>query len=76
MKALTPFLPSGLAFIVPAYYSIAMFLGAMLLVIWRKNRPDTAKVFAIAVASGLIAGEGLMGVITAVLTLIGLRPLT
>ncbi len=80
VKALAPFLPSGLAFgiafIVPAYYSIAMFIGAMLLVGWKKNRPDTAKVFAIAVASGLIAGEGLMGVVTAVLTLIGLGPLT
>ncbi|MCA9290878.1 MAG: OPT/YSL family transporter [Phycisphaerales bacterium] len=71
------FMPSGLAFgiafIVPAYYSIAMFLGSMLLVVWHRMSPKHCAVFAIAVASGLIAGEGLMGVVTAILTLFGIQ---
>ncbi|NNE07107.1 MAG: OPT/YSL family transporter [Gemmatimonadetes bacterium] len=78
--ALRPILPSGLAFgiafIVPAFYSVAMFIGSLLLVLWKSRAPQSAKIFAIAVASGLIAGEGLMGVVTAVLTLLGLGPLT
>lgn len=80
VKTVAPFLPSGLAFgiafIVPAYYSIAMFIGSMVLIFWRRNWPRTAKAYTIAVASGLIAGEGLMGVVRAVLTLVGVKPLT
>jgi uncharacterized oligopeptide transporter (OPT) family protein len=62
--------------IVPAYYPIAMFLGSMILVAWRTRWPAAAAVFAIPVASGLIAGEGLMGVVTAVMKLLGLEALT
>ena len=80
VPATAPYMPSGLAFgiafIVPAYYSIAMFLGAMMLIIWKHFNAKSAGVFAIAVASGLIAGEGLMGVVTSVLTLMGLGPVT
>lgn len=80
VKVLAPYMPSGLAFgiafIVPAYYSISMFIGSMFLVLWKRRAPKSAAVFAIAVASGLIAGEGLMGVVTAVLTLLGLQPIT
>jgi len=74
------FLPSGMAFgiafIVPAYYSIAMFIGSILLVIWQKKRPASADMLAFPVASGLIAGEGLMGIVAAILTLLGLGALT
>jgi len=66
----------GIAFIVPAYYSVAMFLGALMFMIWKARSPRTAAVFGIAVASGLIAGEGLMGVVNSVMTLFGLGPLT
>lgn len=59
-------LPSGLAmgiaFIVPAYYSVAMFLGALAFLAWEKSSPVTAKMLGFSVASGLIAGDGLMGV--------------
>jgi uncharacterized oligopeptide transporter (OPT) family protein len=79
-KPLAPYLPSGLAFgiafIVPAYYSIAMFLGSMMLVAWKRLSPKSAAAFSIAVASGLIAGEGLMGIVKAVLTLLGVEPIT
>lgn len=77
-KNLEKWLPSGLAigiaFIVPAYYSIAMFVGSMFLVIWKRKNPVGAKAYAFAIASGLVAGEGLMGIVTAALTLIGIKP--
>jgi len=64
-------LPSGLAFgvafIVPAYYSLAMFVGSIAYVIWKRVSPATATALAFSVASGLIAGDGVTGVILAVL---------
>ena len=70
-KAIKPYLPSGLAFgiafIVPAYYAVAMFLGSLVLVIWQRASPDSAKKLSFAVASGLVAGEGLMGVFTSII---------
>jgi OPT family oligopeptide transporter len=76
VKAIEPYLPSGLAFgiafIVPAYYSLAMFIGAMLYLSWQRRSPAVATALGFSVASGLIAGEGLMGIVTAVLTLFGI----
>ena len=66
------YLPSGLAFgiafIVPAYYSVAMFLGALAYQAWLRADRVAATALGFAVASGLIAGEGLMGVVNAILT--------
>ena len=74
------YLPSGLAFgiafIVPAYYSVAMFLGAMIFYVWKRKNPSAAEKLGFSIASGLIAGEGLMGISVAVLTLLGIKPLT
>lgn len=79
VDAVKNYLPSGLAmgiaFIVPAYYSVAMFVGSLFYVWWNKNYPDQAKNYGYAIASGLVAGEGLMGVVTAILTLLGFKPL-
>ena len=61
----------GIAFIVPAYYSVAMFLGSMMLVAWKRISPASAAALAIAVASGLIAGEGLTGVLAAIESIAG-----
>jgi uncharacterized oligopeptide transporter (OPT) family protein len=59
-------LPSGLAigvaFIVPAYYSVAMFVGGMIYLAWQRLAPSSAEMLGFSVASGLLAGEGLMGV--------------
>jgi putative OPT family oligopeptide transporter len=68
-------LAMGIAFIVPAYYSIAMFFGAMFLVLWKRKSPIGSEQLSFAVASGLVAGEGLMGVVRAILTLLGVKPL-
>jgi putative OPT family oligopeptide transporter len=71
------YLPSGLAmgiaFIVPAYYSVAMFIGSLFLVFWKRKNPSNCEALGFAVASGLVAGEGLMGIVTAVLTLLGVK---
>lgn len=79
VEGLRNYLPSGLAmgiaFIVPAYYSIAMCVGSIALIMWQKKNADHCKAFAFSVASGLVAGEGLMGIITAALTLLGIKPL-
>jgi uncharacterized oligopeptide transporter (OPT) family protein len=68
------YVPSALAFgiamIVGAYYSIAMFLGALVFVIWKKLKPEQAAALSFAVASGLVAGEGLAGIGKAALVLL------
>jgi putative OPT family oligopeptide transporter len=74
------YLPSGLAFgiafIIPAFYSFCFLIGAILYAIWKRRSPASATALGFAVASGLIAGEGLMGVVTAALKLLGVEPLT
>lgn len=56
----------GLAFVVPAYYSVAMFLGAMIaLGISARFRVWSTR-FLVVIASGVIAGESLAGVVFAV----------
>ncbi|MBX3250717.1 MAG: OPT/YSL family transporter [Myxococcales bacterium] len=52
----------GLAMVVPALYSISMFLGAIAAFGVTKVQPAWAKRFLIVLAAGLIAGESLVGV--------------
>jgi len=62
----------GLGFIVPqAYYPIAMCFGATFSLIWAKKRPEAFDMFAFAIAAGLVAGEGMGGVVNAALTIGG-----
>ncbi|MFK7930978.1 MAG: OPT family oligopeptide transporter, partial [Myxococcota bacterium] len=74
-KAAKGWVPSGLAmgiaFIVPAYYCIVMFIGSMFLVGWQRVNKKGAAAMAFAVASGLVAGEGLMGIVSAILQILG-----
>ncbi len=80
VKSIAPYMPSalafGIAFIIPPYYSIAMFLGTVMYLAWQKRSPATAVALSFAVSSGLIAGEGLMGIVTAILTLLGFGAVT
>ncbi len=72
LKRFTPSAMSiGIAFIIPAYYSIAMFGGACALVVWQKVDKATASALTFAVASGIIAGDGLMGIVKAIMQLSG-----
>jgi putative OPT family oligopeptide transporter len=65
----------GIAFIVHPYYSLVMFFGSMGLLAWRSVNRDQCGRFVFSVACGLIAGEGLAGMVNAVLTIAGVPPL-
>jgi len=52
----------GLAFVIPAWNSMSMFFGAVVALIITKYAETWSERFLIVVASGLIAGESLMGV--------------
>lgn len=60
------FIPSangiGIALVIPGANSIAMFTGALIVQIFSWIRPKTAAAASTPIASGLIAGESLMGV--------------
>lgn len=76
VSTLKPYIPSGLAmgiaFIIPAFYSLVMFYGLVIWLIWRAIAPQAADRYNFAVASGFIAGEGLMGIVNAGLTIVGI----
>ncbi len=73
--AYKPYIPSatgvGLAFTIPGLYCISMFLGGLFAMCFRKMRPILAEEYTIPVASGLIAGETLMGALVALLSVKG-----
>jgi uncharacterized oligopeptide transporter (OPT) family protein len=61
----------GLAMVIPASLSITMFLGSLVGHLLLRYRASLAQRFLIAAASGLIAGESLVGVARAMLGIIG-----
>ncbi len=65
------FLPSptamGIAFVIPAYNSVSMFIGAFIAWLLDKRAPAFSETYTISTASGLIAGESLMGIAVAML---------
>ncbi len=65
-KGIRTWVPSpaslGLAFVIPAYYSIAMFLGGAISLVLGRVAPSWTARFLVIIASGLIAGESLAGV--------------
>lgn len=69
------FIPSatglGLAFTITGYYSISMFLGALLALGLHKAKPKMAEEYVVPVSSGIIAGESLVGVLIALLVVAG-----
>src|SRR5262249_48753559 len=80
IERIKPYVPSGLAmgiaFIVPAFNSLVMFYGLVIWLFWKWLWPASAEKCTLAVASGMIAGEGLMGIVNAGLTIAGVQPLT
>lgn len=61
----------GLAFTINGFNSISMFLGASLALWLTKVKPKLAEQYTVPVASGIIAGESLIGVLIAFLTIFG-----
>ncbi len=74
-RAWRAWLPSpsglGIAMVIPASNCIAMFLGAAIAEAVRRRRPELAERTVVPVASGLIAGESLMGILIALLVVFG-----
>jgi uncharacterized oligopeptide transporter (OPT) family protein len=70
------FIPSpmglGLAFVIPAYASISLFAGALLAFLFERVRPRASDVYAVPVASGLIAGESLMAILISAMLAFGM----
>ena len=62
----------GMAFTFQGYTAMAFFLGGLAAWIYRKRSPQAAEVYTIPIASGLIAGESLVGVAVALLQSRGL----
>ncbi len=52
----------GIAGVIPAFNSMAMFLGAAIAFVVAQKKPELDERYTIPVSSGLIAGESLMGV--------------
>ncbi|MFM8702474.1 MAG: OPT/YSL family transporter, partial [Planctomycetia bacterium] len=65
-KKWKPWIPSttglGIAGVIPAFNSIAMFVGALVAWVAAKRAPQAAETYTVPVSSGLIAGESLLGV--------------
>ncbi len=74
-KKLKPFVPSatgvGLAMVIPFFNSLSMFIGAVIALVLEKRVPAFAEKYIIPVASGIIAGESIMGIIVALLAASG-----
>ncbi len=69
------FLPSamglGLSFVIPFYNVLSMFLGGMVALLYAKWKPIAAEIYVIPTASGLIAGESLMGIFITLMGALG-----
>ncbi|KAK9925539.1 hypothetical protein M0R45_033861 [Rubus argutus] len=77
-KKISQYIPIPMAMAVPfyigAYFAIDMFVGTVILYIWeRVNRKDSED-FAGAVASGLICGDGIWTIPSAILSIFKVNP--
>ncbi|KAL0351164.1 UNVERIFIED_CONTAM: putative metal-nicotianamine transporter YSL6 [Sesamum radiatum] len=77
-KKVSQFIPIPMAMAVPfyigAYFAIDMFVGTVILFVWeRLNRKD-AEDYAGAVASGLICGDGIWTIPSAILSIFRINP--
>jgi len=69
------FLPSamglGLAMVLPAFYAVVMFAGALVQWLLSLKWKEMMDKYSVAVASGGIAGEGITGAVIAVIQVFG-----
>jgi len=70
------FIPSamglGLAFVIPFWNTLSIFLGALIAWVIERKAREVSRKYTIPVASGMIAGESLMGVLMALLGTLGM----
>ena len=62
----------GIAFTINGFNSVMMFIGALVALYLSKKKPAMHEEYTIPVSSGIIAGESLMGVLIALLTVAGI----
>lgn len=63
----------GLGFVVPqTHYATAMFIGGIVAYFWKKHKPISYDIYALSIATGFAAGEGMGGVVNAILQIVGL----
>jgi uncharacterized oligopeptide transporter (OPT) family protein len=55
----------GLSFILPAANSYTFLLGALMAEVAKRRSEKKAELYTVAIASGVIAGESVMGVVVA-----------
>lgn len=76
IKGVGKWLPSpialGIAFMVTPYSALSMWLGAVITSYYTKRNPDAVERYGASLASGLIAGEGLMMVVVAIGLILGI----
>jgi uncharacterized oligopeptide transporter (OPT) family protein len=69
------FLPSapafGLAFVIPAHNSVMIVIGGVVAAVVTQRFPSWSSRFLVVVASGVIAGESLTGVVFALKRMLG-----
>ncbi|KAL1210107.1 putative metal-nicotianamine transporter YSL6 [Cardamine amara subsp. amara] len=72
------FIPIPMAMAVPfyigAYFAIDMFVGTVILFVWERINRKDADDFAGAVASGLICGDGIWTIPSAILSILRINP--
>jgi OPT family oligopeptide transporter len=61
----------GIAFTINGYNAVMMFIGALAALLLAKAKPAVHEEYTVPVSSGIIAGESLMGVLIALLTVAG-----
>lgn len=70
------YLPSavglGVACVVPAIYAVSMCLGSTAMWLINKKNPDFIREYAAPIGAGALAGEGLVGVLCAILVVMGI----
>ncbi|KAG6400681.1 hypothetical protein SASPL_137523 [Salvia splendens] len=77
-KNISQYIPIPMAMAVPfyigAYFAIDMFIGTVILFIWERINRKEAEDYAGAVASGLICGDGIWTIPSAILSIFKVDP--
>ncbi|CAN1838942.1 Probable metal-nicotianamine transporter YSL6, partial [Linum perenne] len=77
-KKISKFIPIPMAMAIPfyigAYFAVDMFVGTVILFVWERVSRKDAEDYAGAVASGLICGDGIWTIPSAILSLLRINP--